>query len=192
MKSLPKLFATWPTLDAKSLLAVPALSAVLLLSGCASHANKLALAPVGPAPMPTADGQSTDGSLVVYSALESYPDLNAENAGWDTKHQDYSSYKILRADGTPLKSVANNAGRWTLHPQQVELPAGEYRIVAEANGYGRVKVPIIIAVNRVTVLHLDGDGFWPHEYGFNTTNSVQLPNGQIIGWRADVRERPAS
>jgi hypothetical protein len=192
MKSLPKLFATWPTLDAKSLLAVPALSAVLLLSGCASHANKLALAPVGPAPMPTADGQSTDGSLVVYSALESYPDLNAENAGWDTKHQEYSSYKILRADGTPLKSVANNAGRWTLHPQQVELPAGEYRIVAEANGYGRVKVPIIIAVNRVTVLHLDGDGFWPHEYGFNTTNSVQLPNGQIIGWRADVRERPAS
>lgn len=204
MKKLPKNLSVWSTnlrpslkkterrLSLKFLVLLPVLAAAVLLSGCASNSNKLVLSPVGPEPVHPVTGKANNGSLVVYSALESYPDLNAENAGWNTEYQEYSDYQIFRTDGKLFKSVSNNEGQALLHPQQVELPVGEYRIVAKAKGFGRITVPVIVASHRITVLHLEGDGFWPREYGFNETNSVHLPNGQIVGWRATTQNAPAS
>jgi hypothetical protein len=37
---------------------------------------------------------------------------------------------------------------------------------------------------EVTVLHLEGGGFWLRENSFDETNSVRLPNGNIVGWRS--------
>ena len=68
-------------------------------------------------------------------------------------------------------------------PAPVELPAGKYRVVANANGYGQVTIPVIIEAQQTTVLHLEGGGSWLNEAEFNQTNAVRLPDGQIVGWR---------
>ena len=59
-----------------------------------------------------------------------------------------------------------------------------YRVVAQANGYGRVTIPVVIEAHQTTVLHLEGGGSWPSEAEFNQTNAVRLPDGQIIGWKS--------
>jgi hypothetical protein len=42
----------------------------------------------------------------------------------------------------------------------------------------------VITPRQYTVVHLEGDGFWPDESVFNKTNAVRLPDGVIIGWKA--------
>ena len=69
--------------------------------------------------------------------------------------------------------------QWNFRP-------GEYHVIARANGYGYVTVPVIIEARRSTVLHLEGDGSWPDESMFNQTNAVRLPDGQIVGRRTDL------
>jgi hypothetical protein len=69
-------------------------------------------------------------------------------------------------------------------PVAVGLPPGKYRVSARANGYGSVTVPVIIEPQQSTILHLEGGGSWPNEPAFNQTNTVRLPDGQIIGWKA--------
>ena len=66
----------------------------------------------------------------------------------------------------------------------MRLPAGKYRVAASSNGYGTVIVPVVIANNRMTVLHLEGGYSWPNETAFNEANSVRLPDGEIVGRRA--------
>ena len=61
------------------------------------------------------------------------------------------------------------------------LPAGQYRITARANGYGYVTVPVVIAANRNTIVHLETDS--PNSAAFNQTNAVRLPGGEIVGWK---------
>jgi hypothetical protein len=156
-------------------------------AGCAGHRQAVALDPVGPSPARQTPMAPTNGSLVVYSACGEIPDLDAENSGNasdNSSHWEYSDYEILAPDGKPIKFVGNNTGVTLIHPQQVELPAGRYVVVARANGVGRVTVPIVIASGQITTLHLDDGGFWPSEPGFNQTNTVHLPNGNIVGWRA--------
>jgi hypothetical protein len=169
---------------------IPALAAGILVAGCADYRGGLVLDPVGPAPGAAAPADGAVGSLVVYSAYETIPDLSAVNSGSTDDHRQYFGYKILSPDGQPFKSVNNNAGTVELHPQQVELPAGRYLVVAQANGYGRVTVPVTIIGRQNTILHLEGGGFWPNEFGFNHTNTVRLPNGEIVGWRANAEQAP--
>jgi hypothetical protein len=160
---------------------------VLLLlgsSGCANFQKDLVLDPVGPPPAHPIAAVSTNGSLVVYSAGAAVPDLSAEISGNPSDDWEYSGYRILSPDGKLFKFVPNNAGTVQLHPQKIELPAGRYVVVARANGYGRVSVPVLIAGNRITTLHLDAGGFSPVEPGFNQTNTVHLPDGSVVGWRA--------
>ena len=153
--------------------------------GCASSQKEMVLDPVGPSPIPSIRTASTNGLLVVYSASEAVPDLSAEVSGNPSDHWVYSDYRILSADDKPFKFVRNNGGAILLHPKQIELPAGRYVVVAKANDFGRVIVPIVIASNRITTLHLDDDdGFRPGASGSERMNTVHLPNGNIVGWRA--------
>lgn len=166
------------------------LLAGILAAGCAGPSARLSLAPVGPPPGGQAPAPATGGSLVVYSACESIPNLSLEVSGSESDvetcsdNQEYSAYEILSADGKHLRKVQNNAGTVLLHPQQVALPAGKYTVSARSFHYGRVAVPVVIAAGQTTVLHLEGESFWPAESGFNQTNTVRLPDGQVIGWRA--------
>jgi hypothetical protein len=127
-------------------------------------------------------GNSTNGTLVVYSAYA----VNADFAGRDRRSPEYSDYKILTADGRLLRKVHNNSETILQDAVLAELAPGKYQVVAPANGYGHVTVPVIIETGRTTVLHLEGGGFWPDESVFNQTNAVRLPDGLIIGWRSSM------
>ncbi len=155
--------------------------AVAFLSGCATGKNGPELETVGPSPDQPLAADSTNGTLVVYSAY----DVNADFASRDRRSPIYSDYKIFAADGSLLKKVHNNSGTILQNPVAVELSPGDYRVEAHANGYaGYVAVPVEIASGQITVLHLEGDGFWPNPAVFNQTNAVRLPDGVIVGWKA--------
>jgi len=163
----------------KTFFTLLAIAAGALLSGCATGKNGLALDTVGPPlPQPTA-AISTNGTLVVYSAYEVNADFNAR----DPNRPEYSDYKILTTDGKLLQRVHNNSGTILQDPVSVELQPGKYNVVARANGYGYLTIPVIIAAQQNTILHLEGGGSWPDESAFNQTNAVRLPDGQIIGWK---------
>jgi hypothetical protein len=151
-----------------------------LLSGCVTEKNTLVLNTVGPGPTQAWVVNSTNGMLTVYSAYDS----NADFAGRDRRSPEYSNYKIFTADGKIVEKVHNNSGTILQDPLAVELPPGKYRVVAHSNGYGYVTVPIVITSRQCTVVHLEGDGFWPDESVFNKTNAVRLPDGVIVGWKA--------
>jgi hypothetical protein len=158
-----------------------------LLSGCASDRSGLVLDPVGPPPGQTSTTSgSTNGTLVVYSAYDAGANWNVR----DPRRPVYSDYKIFSPDGNLLRAVHNNSGTMLQDAVPVALPAGEYRVVASANGYGRVTIPTVIEVHQTTVLHLEGGGSWPNEAEFNQTNAVCLPDGQILGWRTTA-EHPS-
>jgi hypothetical protein len=165
----------------KTFLPMMSLAAGTLFSGCATNHNGIALAPVGPARQPTASGAAT-GSLVVYSAYKRNADFNSR----DNNRQEYSDYQILAADGHLLRKVHNNSGTVFQDVVSVNLPPGQYSVVARANGYGYLTVPVMVEVDHSTVLHLEGGDKWGDESLFNQTNSVRLPDGQIVGYRADA------
>lgn len=157
--------------------------ASVLLTGCAtSKGSKLVLDTVGPpiSQRTTMSSTSTNGTLLVYSAFRRNADFNSR----DPYRQEYSDYEISTTDGKLLQCVHNNSGTILQEAVPVVLPVGKYQVKARANGYGFVTVPVIIAAQQSTVLHLEGGGFWPDESVFNQTNAVRLPDGLIIGWKA--------
>jgi hypothetical protein len=152
--------------------------ACAFLSGCATGKNGLVLNTVGPPmPQPTA-AISTNGTLVVYSAYED--DVYSSSDPYRPK---YSDYRIFTADGRLLQRVHNNSGTILHDPVSLELQPGKYNVIARANGYGYVTVPVMIVARENTILHLEGDVSWPDESAFNQTNAVRLPDGRIIGWK---------
>jgi hypothetical protein len=154
---------------------------ITFLSGCVTGKNGVALDPVGPSPGQLAADDASNGTLVVYSAY----DVNADFGGRDRRSPVYSDYKIFSDDGKVLMKIHNNSGTILQDPVGVELSPGEYHVVAHVNGYvGYVAVPVVIASRKTTILHLEGDGFWPDQAAFNQTNAVRLPDGRIIGWKA--------
>ncbi len=153
----------------------------VLLSGCLSGRNGLVLDRVGPSDQPAETGSSA-GLLVVYSAY----DLNASFMDRNSRERVHSDYELFAGNGQLLQRVHNNTGTLLQDPVTVVLPPGKYIVVARANGYGRVTVPVAVQKKKVTILHLEGGGFWPDESAFNQTNAVRLPDGVIVGWRNDL------
>ena len=106
------------------------------LSGCASSERGLVLEPVGPSRIQPAKSDS-NGRLVVYSVF----DVHADSTSTD-----------------PDRCRHNDTRTILEGPVEVAMPPGTYRIVARANGYGVVTVPVAIQANRVTTVHLEGGG----------------------------------
>lgn len=156
--------------------------AVALLSSCATGKNGLALDIVGPPPSQPAETSSTltNGTLVVYSAFK----VNADFNNPDPYNSEHSDFRIFTADGKFLQRVHNISKNGLRDVLPVSLPPGKYNVIARANGYGYVTIPVMIETRQSTILHLEGGGFWPDESAFNQTNTVRLPDGQIIGWKA--------
>ena len=152
----------------------------LAACGCASNHNHLTLDTVGPSGQLNGDSAANTGTLVVYSAYKRNADFNSR----DPYRQEYSDYKILTEKGHLLHNVHNNSGTIFQDVVSVSLPPGKYQVVARANGYGFVTVPVIVEVQHSTVLHLEGGSTWPDTSVFNQGNSVRLPDGQIVGYRA--------
>jgi hypothetical protein len=164
---------------AATLLAGAFLFVPTLLSGCAFHQRELVLDPVGPPPS-AASATASQGSLLVFSAFDPTPDLNRS-----PYRRQYTDYKILSADGKQLVArVCNDNGLLLEGPRKVDLPAGTYRVLARANGYGTATVPVVIRSGQTTTLHLEGSVWWPKSTGIFQANPVRLPGGEIAGWRA--------
>ena len=96
----------------------------------------------------------------------------------------HTAYEIVAANGGVRQTVVNQTGAWGSEPSTVALAPGWYRIVARANGYGKVTVPVLIAAQATTVVHLEGGVSEPEEAKLAGSNTVRLPDGRIIGWRA--------
>ena len=158
------------------------ITAAAFLSGCVTGRNSLVLDTVGPAWSQPVEASSTltNGTLVVYSAFRISADFDES----DPRSPEYSDYKIFSTDGNLLQKVHNKSGTILQDVVPVELPPGNYNVVARANGYGYVTVPVMIAAQQKTVLHLEGDNSWSEQSVFNQTNAVRLPDGRIVGWKA--------
>ena len=104
-----------------------------------------------------------------------------------TYRKQYTDYSVFPADGKDLvQAVHNDTGKLLEGPRTVELPAGNYRVIARANGYGTVTVPVRVKPNQLTTVHLEGGTWWPSKSPIFESEPVRLPNGQIVGWRADA------
>jgi hypothetical protein len=164
----------------KTFLTFNIIAAGVLLAGCATGRSGITLATVGPVSVQPAAISSTNGTLVVYSAFEVNADFNSR----DPYRPEYSDYRIFTIGGKLLQRVHNNSGTILQDPVPVELSAGKYRVIARANGYGYVTVPIIIEARQSTILHLEGGVSWSDKSVSGQTNTVRLPDGQVVGWRA--------
>jgi hypothetical protein len=164
----------------KLLLATTALAGTAFLSGCVSHGPALVLDPVGPPPLASA-GVGSAGTLVVYSAFEQGAEFNSPYY-----RRQFSDYKILSTDGKLFQPVHNDSGTLREAPKRVQLPVGTYQIVARANSYREVTVPVVIRAGQVTMVHLEGSPAWPSGGELANSNPVRLPGGEIAGWRASA------
>jgi hypothetical protein len=152
--------------------------AVALAAGCVSQNHGLVLDPIGP-PNPQSAGAGPNGTLVVFSAVDPHADFN------DLPYlRHYTDYKITNQDGKPVQTVHNESAPLSEGPRRVQLPVGAYSIVARANGYGVVTVPVIIRPSQVTTVHLEGGSSWQGRSQLGQSNPVRLPDGEIAGWRA--------
>ena len=165
----------------KLFIAANILAAAALLAGCVSQQHGLVLDPIGP-PSPQSAGAGLNGTLVVFSAFDPHADFNDLP---DLRH--YTDYKITQEDGKLVQTVHNDDGTLLEEPKRVQLPPGTYCVVALANGYGAVTVPVIIRANQITTVHLEGGAAWPNNASLLGSNPVRLPDGEIAGWRADTQ-----
>jgi hypothetical protein len=150
-----------------------------LVAGCVSPQHRLVLDPIGPPDSPLAAAGS-NGTLVVFSAFDSHADFN------DLPYlRHYTDYKITDPGGKLAQTVRNDDHNWLEGPKRVQLPVGAYRVIARANGYGVVTVPVIIRAGQVTTVHLEGSPWWQNRTQMSQSNPVLLPGGEIAGWRAD-------
>ncbi len=161
-----------------SLFSLSLVAATLVSSGCITRGSGLVLDPVGPVQAPPTAPASNTGTLTVYSAYS----VNADFDQRDPNRPECSDYKIETDDGKLLERVHNVSDDMLQNPVDVTLSPGRYRVVARANGYGRVTIPVVIAAHQNTVLHLEGGG-WPGESQINQANAVHLPDGTVVGWR---------
>lgn len=80
---------------------------------------------------------------------------------------------------------ANHIGLNDESPTVVRLPEGHYKILAEADGFGRVTVPVVIQWGKLTEVNLETWGRKKTPI-IDEAAVVQLPNGYVVGWRAEL------
>ena len=153
----------------------------LLVAGCASQQG-MVLEAVGPGPAAAVNADTANGTLVVYSAAVTTPDFNSR----DPRRPEYTGYQIFNTDGSLRQTVQNTSDTILQRPRRVELPPGTYRVAAVANGYGLVTVPVRIEAGRDTLVHLEGGFAWPGRTTFSQSNTVRLPDGDVVGWKSEA------
>ena len=149
------------------------LGPLAFLTACTFNPAPLALQPVGPRSI--ADSATVgNGGLVVFSAWDPLANLYV---------RDHSDYKILSTNGTLVRRVTNALYSYDNDPVPVELPAGQYQVLAMSEDAGKVLVPVRIAAGQATSVYLDGyEHLRASQVGRDSV--VKLPNGEIVGWAA--------
>jgi hypothetical protein len=168
--------------------------AMVWLAGCASASRVVVVEPVGPAPSQASPGKA-DGSLAIYSArTPAGVDANMAEWRWNNDfgkneflyEPAHSDYTIYTRNGEVFKHVRNARDQSDGAPRLVLLPAGVYKVEAEAVDCSleRVKVlmTVVIKPGQTTLAYLQGDWNPPGQY--HETELARLPCGRPIGWRA--------
>ena len=162
-----------------------------LCAGCATS-NKVAVHdPVGPPPFEQAK-LASEGTLQVYSAQEkelrhlvASDVIEKEETRYESAHTDYAIYQ---ANGDLLKEVRNAQNRNDPKPALVNLPTGQYKVIAEAqtsDGWTMsYEVPVVIKAGQKTVVHLEAD--WrPAKADQGKYSLVRGHDSRILGWQAE-------
>jgi len=144
----------------------------VLLTGYVSAGIPGSMGVVGPGPV----AANHIGQLIVYSATDEFRD------GDDTWAYPHSSYFIYRPDGSRYKYVANHISRSDSQPDTVDLPCGQYYIVAEADFAPRVRVPVKIVPGRTTIVNLEHGIAERAPAGADQNSIIRAPDGTVIGW----------
>lgn len=71
-----------------------------------------------------------------------------------TMYFPHLSYFIESEKGWPVRCVANHRSRIDESPEEVQLPAGRYTLVAEADSLGKIRVPLEISSGTATKIVL--------------------------------------
>lgn len=98
-------------------------------------------------------------------------------------YQVHTPYLVYNDQGRRVRNVVNHVGDTDQAPMTVTLPPGSYHLLAEAAGYGRVTVPVVIAGGMLTEVHLQRGGM-PYWESAPDRDLVRLPNGPVAGFRA--------
>ena len=146
-----------------------------LLAGCAS--KPITLSPVGPAPVSRA-------AIVPKGYLQVFSDTETRVDGDGPPYYPHTGYFVHAESGKAVEFVANHIGDTDETPTIVTVPVGNYKIVAESSGYGRVTVPVVIQKGRMTVIHLDRE--WKPSANASSNELVYLPGGEAVGWRSST------
>jgi hypothetical protein len=149
------------------------------LVSCATTGDLFVTDAVGP--NPKFPGTRRDGTLQVFTATAAIDD------GGITYYP-HTSYRIYQPDGTFLKFVRNHEDNTDQRPTAITLPAGMYYLIAKSEGYGMVKVPVLIKGYQVTAVYLDNT-VMKDAGGQRSDQLVCFPNGWVIGWRATLEEK---
>jgi len=153
------------------------IAALFGLCGCAATRPALTLDPVGP--RGSGFGLANQGYLQVFSETE------AHDVG-RIIYYSHSSYSIYTTTNKYFKGVINHAGNTDQSAMVVTLPAGKYQVVARAEGYGLVTVPVVIVGGKTTILYLERSGM-PETQDLTEAELVRFPQGYVIGCRAKER-----
>ncbi len=168
--------------------------AMVWLAGCASAPKVVVAEPVGPGPVAGSQGTG-DGSLVIYSAHQP-ADVDVNMAEWryndDFGKNDFlnepahSDYTIYARNGEVFRHVSNARSPNDEVPTVVTLPAGAYKVEAEAVNCDSVPVRVLMTVvikpGQTTMAHLEGG--WNPLAQANGVELAKLPCGRPIGWCA--------
>lgn len=144
------------------------------LCGCATSQQPFVVEAVGPHPKMTSHG--AEGALQVYSATTEVNDGGIA-------YYPHTSYRIYGPDGGFVRFIRNHVGGNDQTPQTAMLPAGRYQVVAQSEGYGVVKVPVLVKGGQLTVLYLDRTPM-PEAAQGPAGEVVRFPSGWAVGWRA--------
>lgn len=143
---------------------------------CASTRGPLVLGPVGPDEQSVGRPPQT-GYLKVYTATEQHND-------GDTYYYPHSEYSLYSPDNKLVKRVANAISIHDEEPELVELPAGDYIVLAPSEYYGMVRVKAIVQPGQQTTVNLQYQTPPARLTSADAGNLVRLPNGSVVGTRA--------
>ena len=94
----------------------------------------------------------------------------------------HTAYSVYGADGKRAASCANHAGQDDQVPLVLMLSAGRYEVYADAEGVGRVRVPVVVERGRLTVVFLEREGMpRTQEAVMLGRPVVRGPDGRVIG-----------
>ncbi len=158
----------------KPLKNLPFIILLAALCGCATREHIVLDQAVGPAG-PVVKAPDRGGQLVVYSAMEVVDPT-------DSYHTVHSGYRIYDQHGLLRRWVDNRTGPLLQDPKAVTLPAGRYTVEARGTNEGWVRVPVVIAENRTTMVNL-AKGAVPVPVVADE-EFVRLPDGKVVGARA--------